>query len=236
VQQTLSKSLNTGAAWMANLCGPDNFYSYVDKFGFGKPTGLGLTGEVAGRIRTPRSDPDGWQPIDLATNSFGQGISTTPLQIAAAVAAIGNNGLLMKPHIVRQVGSDAGAQVIAPEPATQAIKPETASTLRTMMGVVVDGVNKNYLDVQGYRVGGKTGTANIALDNGGYKDGAYISSFVGIAPLDDPQVAVLVKIDEPQDVPWGTVVAAPAFGRLVQSALAYLNVPPTLPALVSSEP
>jgi cell division protein FtsI/penicillin-binding protein 2 len=103
-----------------------------------------------------------------------------------------------------------------------------------MMGVVVDGIPTTYLDIQGYRVGGKTGTANITSEDGGYKPGAYISSFVGIAPLEDPQLAVLVKIDEPKDVPWGTVVAAPAFGSLVQAALAYLKVPPTEQALVSS--
>jgi cell division protein FtsI/penicillin-binding protein 2 len=103
-----------------------------------------------------------------------------------------------------------------------------------MMGVVADGVPSTYLDVHGYRVGGKTGTANVATENGGYKPDAYISSFAGVAPLDDPKLAVLVKIDEPKSVPWGTVVAAPAFGRLVERALAYMNVPPTESALVQA--
>jgi len=116
----------------------------------------------------------------------------------------------------------------------QVMTPESARTLLDMMGVVVDGISKTYLDVPGYRVGGKTGTANIALENGGYKPDAYISSFAGIAPLDDPQIAVLVKIDEPKDVPWGTVVAAPAFGRIAQQALAYLNVPPSEDALIAN--
>jgi cell division protein FtsI/penicillin-binding protein 2 len=149
-----------------------------------------------------------------------------------AVAAIANDGLAMKPMIVREI---AGATNIeyAPETAGRPISEETARTLREMMGVVVDGIPSYLLDVQGYEVGGKTGTANIADGNGSYRDGAYISSFVGVAPLDDPELAILVKIDEPQDVPWGTVVAAPAFGAIVQESLAYLKVPPGPEALVS---
>jgi cell division protein FtsI/penicillin-binding protein 2 len=233
VTQILSKSLNTGAAWLANLAGEERFYQYVDRFGFGKPTGVGLSGEVAGRVRTPESDPDNWRSVDLATNSFGQGISVTPLQIAMAVAAIANDGMAMKPQIVREIAYPGQRQAVLPEAAGQVISPETARTLREMMGVVVEGIHPVFLDVHGYRVGGKTGTANLITDSGGYKPDTYISSFVGVAPLDDPVLAVLVKIDEPKGVPWGTVVAAPAFGRIVQAALAYMNIPPTEGALVS---
>ncbi len=233
VTQILSKSLNTGAAWLSQQLGPERFYQYVDRFGFGKPTGIGLTGEAVGRVRTAENDPENWRPVDMATNSFGQGISVTPLQMAAAVAAIANDGLAVKPHIAREIVSPAGSQVVQPEAVGQVISPESARTLREMMGVVVKGIPAAYLDVQGYRVGGKTGTANIASGDGGYKPGAYISSFAGVAPLDDPVLAVLVKIDEPKDVPWGTVVAAPAFGRIVQAALPYLKVPPQDPALVA---
>ncbi len=234
VQQMLSKSLNTGAAWVAQQVGPDRFYDYVHRFGFGSPTGIGLSGEAPGRVRTPQNDPDNWRSVDMATNSFGQGISVTPLQICMAVATIANNGLAMKPHIIKEIVSPGGMTGFQPEPTQQVISPESSQTLRKMMGVVTDGINKNYLDIQGYRVGGKTGTASVATENGGYKPDAYISSFVGIAPLDNPQLAVLVKIDEPKDVPWGTVVAAPAFGRLAQDALGYLKVPPSEPAVVSA--
>ena len=234
VQQILSKSLNTGAAYLANLAGPDNFYQYADRFGFGKPTGLGLSGEATGHVRTPQSDPDNWRPVDMATNSFGQGISVTPLQMAMAVATIANSGQAMKPHIVREIAYPTDVQEVQPELLGQAITPETARTLREMMGVVVDGMSSAYVDVRGYRVGGKSGTANIATDTGGYKPDAYISSFVGLAPLDDPALAVLVKIDEPKDVPWGTVVAAPVFDHILEAALPYLNVPPSEDALVYS--
>ncbi len=234
VQQMLSKSLNIGAAWVAQQAGPDQFYKYVDRFGFGKPTGIGLSGETPGRVRTPENDPDNWRTVDMATNSFGQGISATPLQVAMALATIANDGLAMKPHIVKEIVGPSGRQTVQPEALHQVISPEAAHTLKKMMGVVVDGISKTYLDVQGYQVGGKTGTANVVTENGGYKDGAYISSFVGITPLESPALAVLVKIDEPKEVPWGTVVAAPAFGRLVQQALAYLQVPPAAPGLVSN--
>jgi cell division protein FtsI/penicillin-binding protein 2 len=169
----------------------------------------------------------------MATNSFGQGISVSPLQMVMAVAAIANDGMAMKPKLVKEIAYPGGTQAIAPEPTAQVMRPEYAQTLQQMMGVVTDGYSDRYLDVKGYNIGGKTGTANLT-EGTGYKKDAYISSFVGIAPLEDPQLAVLVKIDEPKDLPWGTVVAAPAFGRLVQQALAYLEVPPQDGALVSA--
>lgn len=234
VTQILAKSLNTGAAWLASLLGPERFYDYVQRFGFSSPTGIDFSGEAPGQVRTPANDPEGWQPVDMATNSFGQGLSATPLQVAMAVAAIANDGLYMKPQIIRQITGPAGS-TFEPEPGEQVIAPETARTLREMMGVVVEGIPAYLLEVQGYTVGGKTGTASIADGNGSYKDGAYISSFVGVAPLDDPKLVILVKIDEPQDVPWGTVVAAPAFETIVQDALAYLKIPPGSEAAVSAQ-
>lgn len=234
VTEILAKSLNTGAAWLASMLGPERFYDYAFRFGFGARTGIDLSGEVPGQVRTPESDPANWRPVDMATNSFGQGLSATPLQLIMAVSAIANDGQVMKPQIIRQVAG-AGGTVMEPKPVTQAITPETARTLLEMMGVVVDGIPKHLLDVQGYKVGGKTGTANIADGDGSYKDEAYISSFVGVAPLEDPKLAILVKIDEPKDVPWGTVVAAPAFGEIAQKSLAYLKVPPGAEADSSQE-
>ena len=233
VQQMLSKSLNTGAAWVAQQVGEEAFYQYIDRFGFGKPSGIGLTGDSPGRVRTPQNDPENWRAVDMATNSFGQGISVSPLQMVMAVAAIANDGLAMKPKLVKEIAYPGGTQVIEPEPTVQVMRAEMAQTLQQMMGVVTDGYSDKYLDVKGYDIGGKTGTANLT-EGAGYKKDAYISSFVGIAPLEDPQLAVLVKIDEPKDLPWGTVVAAPAFGRLVQQALAYLELPPEDGALVSA--
>jgi cell division protein FtsI/penicillin-binding protein 2 len=233
VQQMLSKSLNTGAAWVAQQMGPEVFYDYVDRFGFGKESGIGLSGEATGRVRTPENDSANWRTVDMATNSFGQGVSVTPLQLAMAVCAIANDGLAMKPQIVKDVVYPSGAQPVQPEPLGQVITPESAQTLQEMMGVVADSVSTHYLNVNGYDIGGKSGTANVATPDSGYKKDAYISSFVGLAPLEDPQIVVLVKIDEPKDLPWGTVVAAPAFGRIVEQTLAYLEVPPQDAALVA---
>jgi stage V sporulation protein D (sporulation-specific penicillin-binding protein) len=233
VTQILAKSLNTGAAWLAHLVGSERYYDYVYRFGFGEPTGSGLGGEVGGRVRTPDNDPEGWRPVDMATNSFGQGISVTALQMAMAVAAIANDGKLMKPMLVKEVIGPNGSQAAEPEVVRQVISPETARTLLGIMGVVVEGIPANSLNVQGYTVAGKSGTANIASGEGGYRDTAYISSFIGAVPLEDPQLLVMVKIEEPKGVPWGTVVAAPAFERIAQAALAYFKIPPQEPALVS---
>jgi cell division protein FtsI/penicillin-binding protein 2 len=232
VTQILAKSLNTGAAWLAHQVGPEEFYDYTYRFGFGEPTGSGLSGEVDGRIRTPENDPPNWRPVDMATNSFGQGISVTPLQMAMAVAALANDGKLMKPMLVKEILSPNGTQTSQPEMIRQVVSPETSRTLLDMMGVVVQGLSPSFLDIQGYQVGGKTGTANIA-SGGGYKEEAYISSFAGVAPLEDPQIVVMVKIDEPKGLPWGTVVAAPAFDRIAQETLAYFKIAPQEPVLVS---
>jgi cell division protein FtsI/penicillin-binding protein 2 len=233
VSQILTKSLNTGAAWLATEAGPEQFYAYVDRFGFGKSTGSGLGGEVSGQVRTGVDDPANWREVDMATNSFGQGLSATPLQVAMSAATIANDGVAMKPRIVKEIAHPGKSEPVMPEPVGQVIKPETARTLREMMGVVTDGIAPTLLDVDGYTIGGKTGTANLTVDGGGYKPDAYISSFLGIAPLEDPVLTVLVKIDEPQGTPWGTVIAAPAFDHIVEAALPYLKVAPTESTLVS---
>lgn len=225
VMQILAKSLNTGAAWLSQQLGPERFYDYVFKFGFGEPSGSGLGGEVGGRVRTPDNDPENWRTVDMATNSFGQGISVTPLQMVMAVAALANEGKLMKPMLVREIIGPNEKQVSEPQVTRQVVSADTARTLLDMMGVVVQGIPRNFLDIQGYEIGGKTGTASIASGTGSYK-GTYISSFIGVAPLEDPQLVILVKIDEPKDTPWGTVVAAPAFSRMAQAALAYFKIPP----------
>ena len=232
VTQILSKSLNTGAAWLSELLGEERFYDYVQRFGFGQLTGVELGGEVEGGVRTPASDPENWQPVDRATNSFGQGISVTPIQVTAALSAIANDGKMMRPYIVNEILTSARRERLEPQEVRQVITPESARTLKEMMGVVVEGIPTNLLDVQGYVVGGKTGTAQVVKGDGQYKEEAYISSFAGIAPLEDPAIAVLVKIDEPKAVPWGTVVAAPAFSHIVQTVLNYYKIPPTEDAFV----
>ncbi|HXG36003.1 MAG TPA: penicillin-binding protein 2 [Dehalococcoidia bacterium] len=225
VTQLIAKSLNTGAAWLSSLLGPERFYDYVHRFGFAQPTGVNLSGEVSGQVRTPQNDSD-WRPVDLATNSFGQGLTATPLQMAMVVAAIANDGKLMKPYVVEEIVNDKQRQRIEPQVLGQVISAKTAQNVKQIMGVVVSGIPAYLLDVPRYSLGGKTGTANIAQGDGVYKPDSYISSFAGVAPLGNPRLVVLVKIDEPKGVPWGTTVAAPAFGKIMKAALAYYNIPP----------
>lgn len=221
--QVLSKSLNTGSIWVSDLLGPTKFYEYIKKFGFGSATGIGLTGEAEGQVKTP--DDIDWSRVDMATNSFGQGINVTPLQMAAAIAAIANDGKLMRPYVVQAVSGAGISQTFVPEAVAQVIQPDTARTLKDMMVQVVDGVAWHPGRVPGYSVAGKTGTAWIAV-NGRYDQSRVIASFAGIVPADEPRLAVLVKIDEPKRDQFGTTVAAPAFSRLAQDALRYLGVAP----------
>ena len=232
--QVLVKSLNTGAVWLSELLTPNRFYDYVYRFGFGQPTGVGLSGEAAGQVRTPAEDA--WSEVDMATNSFGQGINVTPLQIVTAISAIANDGKLVRPYVVQEVRSGDDRQVFQPVEVRQVVTADAANTLTHMMDAVVDGITTVYaISVPGYQVAGKTGTASISVP-GGYKEDAYIASFAGFVPSDDPVLAMLIKIDEPKDVPWGSAVCAPVFARMAQSILNYLKVPPAPEALVQESP
>jgi cell division protein FtsI/penicillin-binding protein 2 len=232
--QVLVKSLNTGAVWLSELLGPDRFYDYVSRFGFGQPTAIALSGESPGQVRTPAEDE--WSEVDMATNSFGQGINVTPLQLITAISAIANDGKLMQPYVVQEIRHGDDRQVIQPTEVRQVVTAETANTLTRMMDAVVDGITSVYaISVPGYQVAGKTGTASISIP-GGYKEGAYIASFAGFVPSDDPVLAMLIKIDEPKDVPWGSAVCAPVFARMAQSILTYLKIPPAPEALVHESP
>jgi len=232
--QILVKSLNTGAVWLSELLGTDRFYDYVYRFGFGEPTRIGLSGEAAGQVRTPAEDA--WSEVDMATNSFGQGVNVTPLQLITAISAIANDGKLMQPYVVQEIRRGDDRQVFQPTEVRQVVTAEAANTLTHMMNAVVDGITAVYaISVPGYRVAGKTGTASISIP-GGYKENSYIASFAGFVPSDDPALAMLIKIDEPKDVPWGSAVCAPVFARMAQSILNYLKIPPAPEALVHESP
>lgn len=220
VTDILVQSLNTGAVWLAQLLGPEHFYEYLRRFGFGKLSGIELDGEAPGQVRWP-DDPH-WSPVDLATNSFGHGLAATPVQVTTMLAAIANDGLLVRPHLVKGIVTPQGVRWTSPEPGERVISPETAKAVREMMARVQPPPPANTL-LSGYRVGGKTGTANV-VEGYAYKPNAYIASFAGIAPLEDPKVVILVKIDEPTTVPWGTVVAGPAFAEIAAHALSYFGV------------
>ncbi|MCH7488723.1 MAG: penicillin-binding protein 2 [Chloroflexi bacterium] len=221
-------SLNTGAVWVSRVLGPERFYDYIGRYGFRRPTGVGLGGDSAGLVRLPGDDD--WYPIDLATNSFGQGISVTPLHMISAVSALVNGGLLMRPYIVQEVSSPDERRVYEPVVVQRAVSEETSRTLVQMMNAVVDGMPGHLAQVAGYSVGGKTGTTTF-VDRP-----ETIASFVGFAPVDDPALIMLVKIDAPQDSQLGGVVAAPIFSDLAPRILSYLGVQPSGTALIERGP
>lgn len=227
LQGLLSHSLNVGAATLSTqVLGPDLFYKYVKAFGFGQPTGVEVSNEAAGLVHTA-TDWD-WADSYLATNAFGQGIAVTPLQMATAAAALANDGVMMQPHIVAERRYPDGSVVpIPPRPLGQPISAETA---RVVSGLLANAVAKEVPEalVEGYRIAGKTGTAQIP-GVGGYEPEDVIVSFVGYGPLPDPQVLILVKLDRP-DVPytmrWGSMTAAPVFQKLATRLFVLLGIPP----------
>ena len=221
--QLLQKSLNTGAIWLSDLIGPEKLYESIERFGFGESTHSGLGGESAGLLRT-HEDAE-WYASDLATNSYGQGIAATPLQVITALASVVNGGNLMRPYIVEEIDAEDGRRVYEPVVVRQTISAATSATLVEMMRQVVDGVPGHRAQVKGYDVGGKTGTTLVSIPTG-YALDSTLASFVGFAPVDDPAIIMLVKIDQPQDDPLGGIVAAPVFGKLAPKILAYLNVRP----------
>ncbi len=221
----MAKSLNVGAATLSTRLGAPTFYNYVRAFGFGQLTGIDLQAEAAGKVRTP-ADVD-WYESDLGTNAFGQGLSATPLQMIAAVAAVANDGKLVRPHVVKAIVEGEHVRRAQRVEAGQPIRPETA---RTLTQVLVEAVAREVPQAQvpGYRIAGKTGTAQIPIA-GGYDDPWTIASFVGYGPASDPRLIVLVRLDRPTVSPWGSVTAAPVFQRLAARLFPMLGIPPDSP-------
>ncbi|MBC7225898.1 MAG: penicillin-binding protein 2 [Thermoflexales bacterium] len=207
----MGHSLNVGAAWLATKMGPETFYRYVRAFGFGQPTGVDLQGEVAGTVHMP-GDLD-WYDSYLGANAYGQGIAVTPVQMAAAVAAVANGGHLMRPYVVaRQIRPDGSALESRPVVRGQPISPETARAVSEILAQAVEEYMPQAA-VPGYRVAGKTGTAQIPVP-GGYDPRGTIASFVGYGPVEDPHLLILVRLDRPRTSPWASQTAAVVFQRL----------------------
>src|SRR5436190_9661243 len=225
VSQVLQRSQNAGAVFVASKLGAPDLYSYVRAFGFGDRTGVDLAAETGGRVR-PLAE---WDPVDLGTISFGQGIAVTPLQLAAAYAAIANGGTLFRPYVVATRRDADGEHRTAPVPVRQAVSPETAATLRTMLTATVDDGIANLASLKGYSVAGKTGTAQIPSDDGRYVDDAYISSFAGFVPAEGPRMVVVVVLDRPQSKLLGTIPAMNVFKAIAGDALRYARVQPDRP-------
>ncbi|HYH44890.1 MAG TPA: penicillin-binding transpeptidase domain-containing protein [Thermoanaerobaculia bacterium] len=228
--EVLAKSSNVGTIKTALLLGDERLYTTVRGFGFGRPTGIDLPGESQG-ILAPR---ESWRPLTKAYVSFGQGISVTALQLVNALGAVANDGQLLTPYVVSAMGRGEAIQKLhaAPVVAGRPISAATARELRLLLEGVVAGGTGRAAGVAGYRVGGKTGTAQKPL-NGGYSRSGYVPSFFGLAPADRPVIVGVVAVDEPQGFAYhGGQVAAPIFGAVARQVLLYLGVPPERTPLV----
>lgn len=223
----LKYSSNIGAAKVGKEVGPAYFHHKLTEFGIGAKLGVDCPGEASGTLLPVKR----WTEIDSAVICFGQGVSLSALQLAAAVSTVANGGLLMKPYLVQKITDAQGRTITSsqPTPVRQVISPENARHItRMMMGTMEEGGTGIKAAVEGYKVAGKTGTAQKADPFvGGYADDKYIASFVGFAPAESPVITVLVMIDEPyKKEHYGGVVAAPVFRRIVLETLRYLKVPP----------
>ena len=212
VAQILSRSSNVGAITLALMLRKDRLLRWIARFGFGKPTGVDFPGESAGIL------PSYWSGSTIGNVPIGQGIAVTPIQMAAAYAAIANGGVWVRPHLV------AGGRPDRRRVVSRAIAAQLSTMLR---GVVTSGTG-TMAAISGYRVAGKTGTAQKPDGHGGYSN-RYVASFVGFVPASRPRLVVLVMVDEPKTAIWGGSIAAPAFQQIASFDLQYLEVPPDAP-------
>ena len=231
VTDILAKSSDVGAIKIALRIGAPKFYEYIRAFGFGQHTGIDLPSESKGILRKL----DNWSAISIGSVSMGQEVGVTPMQLVTAVSAIANGGTLYKPHVVAEVkrGSESLPMtgVLAPGEPKEAVRPETAATLRRLMeGVVLQGGTGPRARLDGWTAAGKTGTAQkIDPATGRYSPTQLIASFSGFAPINDPAVAILVSLDSPVGEHEGGQVAAPVFKRIAEQVLPYLDVPRDVP-------
>lgn len=224
MRATLERSLNTGMAFVARRVGRELMYRYLQKFGYTDKTGVEFEDEGSGKIE----DGSHWAESELITHAFGQGLAVTPIQMIAALGALTNKGILMKPHIVEQtIRQDGKITEIEPEEVRRVVSEKTAATITAMMVSVVENGGAARAKIKGFHVGGKTGTAQT------YKHGkpltgpgTTMASFVGFAPIEDPKFVMLVQIDRPRTTIWADGTAAPLFHDIAEFLFKYYNIPP----------
>lgn len=232
----LQVSSNIGFTKVAEKLKKGRFFKYIEKFGFGEPTGIDVPGEASGLLRKP----DRWSNIDLATQAFGQGLSTTPMQMVMAYAAVANGGFLMRPFVMRRAVGPKGEVLLENQPhvVRRVISEKTATLLASILqDVTTEGGTGVMANLDGFDVAGKTGTAQKADPvHGGYAAKKRVASFVGFVPANNPRLVALVLIDEPEVNVYGGVVAAPVFRNIAQGALRHLAVAPQRPAPIPVAP
>jgi cell division protein FtsI (penicillin-binding protein 3) len=225
VAQILAHSSNVGAITLAELLGKQRLSSWISRFGFGRPTGIDFPGESPGIVLPP----DKWSGSTIGNVPIGQGIAVTPIQMAAAYAAVANHGVWAKPHLVDRVAGGGRPSLHR----HRMISRHIASELMRMLQDVVSEGTGTYAAIPGYQVAGKTGTAQKPDSHGGYASDKYVASFVGVVPASRPRLVVLVTVDEPRGGIFGGVVAAPAFEQIASFDLRYLEIPPDAPIVPS---
>jgi len=234
VADIIKKSSNIGAAKVALQLGPNKLYQYLQAFGIGKPTGIDLPGEEAGLLHSPST----WTSLSVTRIAIGHEVAVTALQMLQVLCAIANDGVLMKPYIVRRVTAPDGQILYEQQPKAlgRPIRTETAMEMtRLLSRVTEEGGTGFKARVEGYSVAGKTGTAQKAIP-GGYSDTLNISSFTGFIPVEDPQLAIIVVLDEPRgSFRTGGVVAGPVFREIAEQAVRYLDVPPSTTAVADGK-
>jgi len=227
VQDIIKKSSNIGALKIAFDLGKEKLYDSLKLFGIGTKAEMKFPGEAGGILRNYKT----WQPVEHATVAFGQGLTATPLQMAAAFSAAVNGGIYYRPHIVaRIVDHDGDVNVVEPEEVARPIRPDVSETIRYMLKRVVEeegGTGANARS-EFYTIGGKTGTAQKVVRGArGYAKDKFFASFVGVAPVEDPKIVVFVGIDEPKGAYYGGTVAAPVVKEIVEQSLNVMGVPST---------
>lgn len=215
---------NTGMVYVSKKLGLDKFYSYIENFGFGDLTNVDLQDEFSPDLRPKNT----WREIDLATASFGQGIAITPIQMITAVSAIANGGFLMEPHIVKTLQDENENYEIKPKVITEVINKDTAKVITEMMVNAVENGEAKAFKPKGFKIAGKTGTAQIPVA-GHYDPNKTIASFVGFAPADDPKFVMLVRYDQPTSSTFGSETAAPTFFAIAKELFPYFKIAPTGP-------
>lgn len=225
MNSVLENSLNTGAIFAMRQIGPKVFADYVKKFGFGEKTGVELGSESAGNVDNLFKNRV--REIDAATASFGQGLAVTPLQMVMSYQALANQGVLMKPYIVQEIRHSNGRiDKFEPHQVQEVVSAQTSNTILAMLVNVVESGHAKGAQIPGYYIGGKTGTAQVATA-GGYSQDKYIHTFIGIAPIDNPQIVMLTKIDAPYDAHFAESTAVPLWHDVADFLLRYYQIPKT---------
>jgi cell division protein FtsI/penicillin-binding protein 2 len=220
----LANSLNVCLAWVSDQeMGSASFYSYMQRFGLGHATGIDLAGEVSGRLKLP-GDGD-WTPVELGTNAFGQGVAATPIQMVMAASALANHGQMVYPHVLYAQIQDGKQSNTKTQIVGTPISANTAQTISDMLANALETESSTAL-IPGYRIAGKTGTAQIPLPSGGYDQNNVNTSFIGWGPVDDPRFLVYVWLEKPQSNKAASVVVAPIFKQVVEKLVVMLNIPP----------